>query len=249
VLIETAKLSKSFSRGGVQQHVLKNIDLEIAAGDFTVVMGASGAGKSTLLYALSGMDTPTLGEVRFRGRSLVGLSHTELAKFRRQACGFVFQQVHLLDTMSLLDNVMVAGLLVSPDRGAVARRANELFDRVGIDAATRRKFPAQTSGGEAQRAALVRALINSPTVLFADEPTGALDQTAGTQVLDLLSAVHAGGQAVVLVTHDLKSARRGNRVVYLRDGQVAGDLDLGDGPEDDPDRLARLRAFLAGLGW
>jgi putative ABC transport system ATP-binding protein len=225
-LIRTEKLSKTFSREGVQQHVLRNLDLEIREGDFTVVMGASGAGKSTLLYALSGIDTPTLGDVRFKGRSLVGLSQSELARFRRSACGFVFQQIHLLETLSLFDNAMAAGLLASTDRAAVAARAAELFDQVGIDRATRRKLPAQTSGGEAQRAAVVRALVNSPDVLFADEPTGALDQASGTAVLDLLSGVQQQGQTVVLVTHDLKSARRGDRVVYLRDGQVAGELDL-----------------------
>ncbi|MDR2566002.1 MAG: ABC transporter ATP-binding protein [Bifidobacteriaceae bacterium] len=225
-LIETEKLSKTFSREGVQQHVLRNLDLTIRQGDFTVIMGASGAGKSTLLYALSGMDTPTLGDVRFQGRSLAGLSQSALARFRRRACGFVFQQIHLLETLSLFDNAMAAGLLVSKDRAAVARRAEELFAQVGIDQATWRKLPAQTSGGEAQRAAVVRALVNSPAALFADEPTGALDQTSGTAVLDALTAANQGGQSVVLVTHDLKSARRGDRVLYLSDGQIAGELDL-----------------------
>ncbi|MDR2454396.1 MAG: ABC transporter ATP-binding protein [Bifidobacteriaceae bacterium] len=226
-LIATEKLSKTFSRQGVQQHVLRNLDLEIRQGDFTVIMGASGAGKSTLLYALSGMDTPTLGDVRYRGRSIVGLNQSELARFRRRACGFVFQQIHLLATLSLFDNAMAAGLLVTRDRAEVARRAEELLAAVGIDSATASKFPAQTSGGEAQRAAVVRALMNTPDVLFADEPTGALDQASGAAVLDALTQANAAGQTVVLVTHDLRSARRGNRVLYLADGQIAGELDLG----------------------
>jgi putative ABC transport system ATP-binding protein len=225
-VIVTEKLSKTFSREGVQQHVLRNLDLEIRAGEFTAVMGASGAGKSTLLYALAGMDTPTLGDVRFQGRSLVGLSQSELARFRRRACGFVFQQIHLLEALSLFDNAMAAGLLVRRDRAAVAERADALFDQVGIDQATRRKLPAQVAGGEAQRAAVVRALVNSPAVLFADEPTGALDQTSGTAVLDVLSGVSAAGQTVVLVTHDLKSARRADPVRNHRDGPIAGELDL-----------------------
>ncbi|MDR1388232.1 MAG: ABC transporter ATP-binding protein [Propionibacteriaceae bacterium] len=246
-LIATTKLSKTFSHQGVQQHVLRNVDLEIQAGRLTVIMGSSGAGKSTLLYALSGMDSPTLGDIRFQGRSLVGLSQSQLARFRRRACGFVFQQINLIDTLSLMDNVMAAGLLVDKDRTAVAAKANQLFDLVGLDAAVRRKFPAQTSGGEAQRAAIVRALINSPQALFADEPTGALDQASGTAVLDLLSRLRDDGQSVVMVTHDLKSARRGDRVVYLRDGQIAGDLDLTEAPAAE--RSERLLDFLAELGW
>jgi putative ABC transport system ATP-binding protein len=251
-VIVTSKLSKTFSHDGLQQHVLRNLDLEIREGDFTVVMGASGAGKSTLLYALSGMDTPTLGDVDFAGTSLAGLSQSALAKFRRRHCGFVFQQINLLDNMSLLDNAMAAGLLVSRDRKAIAARAAELFEAVGIPEDTRRKFPAQVSGGEGQRAATVRALINSPAVLFADEPTGALDQTSGAAVLDLLSAINrrGAGQTVVMVTHDLKSARRGNRVIHLRDGRVTGDLDLGpyvDG--SDRSRDESLRGFLGELGW
>jgi putative ABC transport system ATP-binding protein len=247
VIVAAAKLSKTFSRQGVQQHVLRNLDLEIYAGQLTVIMGASGAGKSTLLYALSGMDTPTLGDVRFDGQSLTGLGQSELARFRRRACGFVFQQIHLLDTLTLMDNVMAAGLLVTKHRAEVAARAAELFDQVGIDQATRRKFPAQTSGGEAQRGAIVRAMINQPLVLFADEPTGALDQASGTAVLDALSELRAAGQSVVMVTHDLKSARRGDRVIYLSDGQIAGELDQSG--RSAPERARRLAEFLSRQGW
>jgi putative ABC transport system ATP-binding protein len=251
-VITTAKLSKTFSHEGVQQHVLRNLDLEVRRGDFTVIMGASGAGKSTLLYTLSGMDTPTLGEVTFAGQALAGLSQSALARFRRSHCGFVFQQVYLLENMSLADNVMAAGLLVTKNRKAVAARAEALFEQVGIGLETQRKFPAQVSGGESQRGGIVRALINSPDVLFADEPTGALDQTSGTAVLDLLTAVNRGegGQTVVVVTHDLKSARRGNRVLHLRDGRVTGDLDLGPfASDDDEPRSDRLRRFLIEMGW
>ncbi|MDR1825609.1 MAG: ABC transporter ATP-binding protein [Bifidobacteriaceae bacterium] len=251
-VITTQKLSKTFSTEGVQQHVLRNLDLQIRSGDFTVIMGASGAGKSTLLYALSGMDRPTLGQVTFAGRDIVGLSESELARFRRRHCGFVFQQIYLLDNMSLMDNAMAAGLLLGQGRkarAAIAARAANLFDQVGIDAATRAKFPAQVSGGEAQRAATVRGLINQPQVLFADEPTGALDQTSGTAVLDVLTGVSRQGQTVVMVTHDLKSAKRGNRIAYLRDGQIVGDLDLGEYQGDDAARDAQLRSFLVEMGW
>ncbi|MCL2090237.1 MAG: ABC transporter ATP-binding protein [Micrococcales bacterium] len=249
-VLTTDKLSKTFSTGGVQQHVLRNLDLEIREGDFTVVMGASGSGKTTLLYALSGIDKPTLGEVTFAGTSITGRSESALARFRRSHCGFVFQQVYLLDTMSLMDNVMAAGLLVTKDKKAVAARARQLFAQVHVSEETCSKFPAQVSVGEAQRAGIVRALVNSPAVLFADEPTGALDQTAGSAVLDVFSAVHDHGQSIVMVTHDLKSARRGNRVLYLRDGAIVGDLALGPYiHEDDADRNSTLRSFLVEMGW
>lgn len=142
VLLKTEKLSKAFSNGGSMQHVLKNIDLELYKGDFTVIMGASGAGKSTLLYALSGMDTPTLGTITFGERTISELSQDGLAVFRREHCGFVFQQVYLIDGMSVMDNVLSAGLLVSGDKKALVKRAKELFAAVDISEETQKKFPA-----------------------------------------------------------------------------------------------------------
>ena len=131
-LIKTDKLSKSFSSGGIQQHVLKNLNLEIYEGDFTVIMGPSGAGKSTLLYALSGMDKPTGGSIKFFGQEIAGLSSDKLAIFRRKHCGFVFQQMFLLDNMSIIDNVLAAGLLISNDKKAIVNRAKELLTQVGL---------------------------------------------------------------------------------------------------------------------
>ena len=175
ILLKTEKLSKSFSNGGTMQHVLKNIDLELYQGDFTVIMGASGAGKSTLMYALSGMDTPSLGAITFGSSVISDLNSDGLAVFRREHCGFVFQQIYLIDGMNLMDNVLAAGLLVNKDKKALKKRAEELFEAVSLSKATQKKFPAQISGGEAQRAGIVRALINNPMILFADEPTGALN--------------------------------------------------------------------------
>lgn len=249
VLLKTESLSKSFSSGGALQHVLKNIDLELYQGDFTVIMGASGAGKSTLLYALSGMDTPSLGRIVFGDSVISEFSQDELAVFRRKHCGFVFQQVYLLEGMSVLDNVLAAGLLVNGDRRAVLARAKELFAAVDISEETQRKFPAQISGGEAQRAGIVRGLINSPEILFADEPTGALNSRTGLDVLDTLTAVNDRGQSVVMVTHDMRSARRGNRILYLRDGVILGECDLGRYRHGDGERHEKLAAFLAEMGW
>lgn len=156
------------------QHILKNIDLELYRGDFTVIMGASGAGKSTLLYALSGMDTPSLGTITFGNEVISEYSQDRLAIFRRRHCGFVFQQIYLIDGMSLMDNVLAAGMLVNRNRKVILDRAEKLFEAVGISREMQKKFPTQISGGEAQRAGMVRALINSPEILFADEPTGSV---------------------------------------------------------------------------
>lgn len=248
-VITTDKLSKTFSHRGVQQHVLRNVDLDIRAGDFTVIMGPSGAGKSTLLYALSGMDRPSLGRIVFDGSDISDWSQNKLAVFRRTHCGFVFQQVHLLDGMSVMDNAMAVGLLGKTNRRDVAVRARELFDQVGLSPADQAKFPSMLSGGEAQRAALVRATISSPSVVFADEPTGQLNSEHGTRVLDLLSQINDSGQSIVMVTHDLRSAVRGNRVLYLRDGSIRGELDLGGWQADEPGRHARLTSFLDEMGW
>ena len=249
ILLQTEKLSKSFSNGGSMQHVLRNIDLELYKGDFTVIMGASGAGKSTLLYALSGMDTPTLGAITFGERVISDLSQDALAVFRREHCGFVFQQIYLIDGMSVLDNVLAAGLLAGRDKKALVRRVGELFAAVGISEESQRKFPAQISGGEAQRAGIVRALINAPEILFADEPTGALNSQTGLDVLDTLTRFNERGQSVVMVTHDMRSARRGNRILYLKDGVILGECDLGRYVHGDVQRHKKLSAFLQEMGW
>lgn len=249
ILLKTEKLCKTFSSGGVQQHVLRNIDLELYRGDFTVIMGASGAGKSTLLYALSGMDTPNLGTITFGGKEISSLSQDGLAVFRREHCGFVFQQIYLIEGMSVTDNVLSAGLLVQKDRKALVQKAKELFAAVDIPEETQKKFPTQISGGEAQRVGIVRALINSPEILFADEPTGALNSKTGLDVLDVLTRFNEQGQSVVMVTHDVRSARRGNRILYLKDGAVLGECELGKYVSGDAERHEKLSAFLKSMGW
>ncbi len=249
ILLKTENLSKTFSNGGHQQHVLKNIDLELYQGDFTVIMGASGAGKSTLLYALSGMDTPSLGKITFGETIITDLSQDKLSVFRRDHCGFVFQQIYLIDGMSVMDNVLSAGLLVHKDKKALVAKAKELFAAVDISEETQRKFPTQISGGEAQRVGIVRALINSPEILFADEPTGALNSKTGQDVLDTLTKFNENGQSVVMVTHDMRSARRGNRILYLKDGVILGECDLGKYTHGDTTRHEKLSAFLKEMGW
>ncbi|MDE7308815.1 MAG: ABC transporter ATP-binding protein [Lachnospiraceae bacterium] len=249
ILLKTENLSKSFSNGGTLQHVLRNIDLQLYKGDFTVIMGASGAGKSTLLYALSGMDTPTLGTITFGEKVISKLSPDGLAIFRREHCGFVFQQIYLIEGMSIMDNVLAAGLLVNQNKKALIGHARELFQAVDISEETQNKFPSQISGGEAQRVGIVRALINSPEILFADEPTGALNSKTGLDVLNTLTRFNEAGQSVVMVTHDMRSARRGNRILYLKDGIITGECNLGSYLPEDRERHEKLQNFLQQMGW
>ena len=248
-IIKTDKLCKSFSVGGVQHHIIKNMDLEIYEGDFTVIMGSSGAGKSTLLYALSGMDKASLGKVDFCEKNITKFNSDQLAIFRRRHCGFVFQQVHLIETMSVLDNVLAAGLLTGQNKRQLVKKSKELLTQVGIKDKLWNKFPNQLSGGEAQRVGIVRALINRPDMVFADEPTGALNSSSSNAVLDILTDFNREGQSIVMVTHDMKSARRGNRIIYLKDGAICGECHLGKYVTGDQQRHAELRNFLGEMGW
>ena len=212
-------------------------------------MGSSGAGKSTLLYALSGMDKPTLGKITYSGEEITGLNDDRLAIFRRKHCGFVFQQIHLVDSMSIMDNAISAGMLTGQKQKALKQKAEDLFKRVGLDEDLRGKFPAQLSGGEAQRAAMVRAVINDPDVVFADEPTGALNSCGVKSVLDVLTDINRSGQSIVMVTHDITSARRANRIIYLRDGGILGECSLGEYVSGDKERHRKIKAFLEEMGW
>lgn len=204
---------------------------------------------SCLLYSLSGMDKPTSGNIIFNNKDITKMSTDDLAIFRRKNCGFVFQQIYMLDKMSLLDNVLTAGLLTEKDKKKVSTRARELFKKVNIKEATYRKTSRQVSGGECQRAGIVRAVINSPSVIFADEPTGALNSDNGTKVLDVLTEFNNIGESIIMVTHDKKSALRGNRIIYLKDGKIFGELSLEKYKENDKERNEKLDQFLKEMGW
>ena len=264
-IISTKDLCKSFKTGDVEQQVLKSLDLDIYKGDFTVIMGNSGSGKSTLLYALSGMDSPSMGSISYGDSEketirITGFDNNKLATFRRDHVGFVFQQNYLNDTMSALDNVMVVGLLKNSNRRELAKKAKELLERVEIGEGDWDKFPTQMSGGMQQRVAVVRGVINSPEVLFADEPTGALNSQNTENVLNILSELNAEGQSIVMVTHTLAAAERGNRIIYLADGVISDEVELGAymgdyKDESNPDideakkRHHKLKSFLQDMGW
>ena len=249
-ILRTEKLCKSFSNGGVQQHVIKNLDLEIHDKDFTVIMGASGSGKSTLLYALSGMDKPSLGKIFFGEEEISKYSNDQLAVFRRKHCGFVFQSIHLLDHMNVLDNVLTGALVVQKNSKELVDAAKDYLTKVGIESESWKKFPNQLSGGEAQRVGIVRAIINNPQIVFADEPTGSLNSASGQDVLDIFTSVNQNGQSIVMVTHDLKTALRGDRVIFLRDGSIVGEHSMAKyGTDDMKQRRAALQNFLDEMGW
>ena len=248
-ILRATDLCKTFSNESVQQHVLKNLNLEIRKGDFTVIMGDSGAGKSTLLYSLSGMDRPSLGSITYGNEEISDYSNDKLAVFRRRHCGFVFQQNYLNDTMSVMDNIIVSGLLKSKNRKDIAERAKKLLNQVGLDDNCYGKFPNQLSGGEKQRVALVRSVINEPEILFADEPTGALNSQNTTAVLDVLTDMNKRGQSIVMVTHTIAAAERGNRILYLRDGVICDEITLDPYDGENRERHKQLRDFLGNMGW
>ena len=249
-ILQTKQLCKTFSSDGQQQHVLTNLDIDIYDGDFTIIMGSSGSGKTTLLYALSGMDAPTLGQIIFQGTQIQNFNSDELAIFRKKHCGFVFQNIYLLENMSIMDNILTAGYLVNNNRPEIIKRAKELFQQVGLTEAIWRKFPSQLSGGEKQRAALIRSLINKPDIIFADEPTGALNSSTGKDVLDILTNVNQNGQSIVMVTHDIKAAIRADRIIYLMDGKVCGELHLDKYSEaNTEERIKKARDFLQENNW
>lgn len=266
IILQAKELSKTFSNESVQQHVLKNLNLKIYKDDFTVIMGNSGSGKSTLLYSLSGMDRPSLGSVLYylngpdESTDISKYGNDKLALFRREHAGFVFQQNYLNDSMSALDNIMISGLLKTRNRKELATKARDLLKRVEISEVDSRKFPTQLSGGQQQRIAVVRGVINEPEILFADEPTGALNSLNTTNVLDILSQLNGSGQSIIMVTHTIKAAERGNRVIYLADGVISDECDLGEyagdyKDESNPDRdralerHKKLKDFLQEMGW
>ncbi len=221
--------------------ILRGIDLCIARGESLAIMGPSGSGKSSLLYALSGMEAISAGTVAFEGQQLGGLSQGQLGRLRLERMGFVFQQPQLLKSLSLLDNIVLPGFAArARPRAAVVDRARDLLHRAGVADLEDRDLT-EASGGQLQRIGICRALINDPAVVFADEPTGALDSTATTGILRLLHTIHNGGTTLVIVTHDPGVAAHAERVLMMSDGRLAGELALGPVGPDDADVLATRR--------
>nr|WP_294489435.1 ABC transporter ATP-binding protein [uncultured Anaerosporobacter sp.] len=248
-IIKTQLLCKSFITDGEINNIIKNMDLDIYEGDFTVIMGSSGSGKSTLLYSLSGMDKVTTGKVFFDNEDITRMKEKEITKLRKNKLGFVFQGINLIPNLNVYENIVSPTYKTKVKHKAIEERAKDLMEKLELNE-HKHKFPNQMSGGQRQRAAICRALINKPKVLFADEPTGSLNSSQGESVLNIFTAVHAEGQSVVMVTHDLKAALRGNRILYIKDGRIDGDLVLTEyGTDDLSQREDTLYRFLKSKGW
>jgi len=235
-LVRLTDVTKVY-QGGITG-ALNGVSMNVEEGEFTAIMGPSGSGKSTLLNLVAGLDRPTSGSVEVGGTDLGKLGEAGLARFRRDHIGFVFQFFYLLPNLTALENVLIpAQLKGNPALG----RARELMERLGIHEVGDR-YPARLSGGQQQRVAIARALINNPTLLLADEPTGALDTHAGEQVMELLGQLHRDGQTILLVTHDAKLAtRHAARVLSVLDGKIVDDARL-DSPERAPAEVIRVRS-------
>jgi ABC-type lipoprotein export system ATPase subunit len=225
--ILTAKdIHKSYRMGQNRLDVLKGLDIAVEKGDFVAVTGASGSGKSTLLHILGGLDRPDRGNVQFMGKRIDRFGSGRMNRFRNRQVGFVFQFYHLLDELSVLDNVVLPAMVSSgilgwlANRRSARKRAFELLEMVSLADRVKHK-PYQLSGGERQRVAIARALANDPELLLADEPTGNLDSETGNGILTILETLNRGGQTIVMVTHDERMSRRANRLVKLSDGRIA----------------------------
>lgn len=250
ILLSGRDICKSFVGETVQEMVLNHVYIDLYENDFTIIMGSSGAGKSTLLYALSGMDKVNNGSITYQKKELTSMSEKQMAALRAEEFGFVFQQTHLVSNLTLFENVKVAGYL-SKKRTAkeTDKRAEELLKEMNVKHAKDR-LPAKTSGGERQRGAIARAVINQPKLLFADEPTGALNKSNTEDVLNLFTMLNENNQSILMVTHDIRAAIRGNRILYLEDGNIIEELKLPAFTQDKVKaREKQLSEWLTAMEW
>jgi putative ABC transport system ATP-binding protein len=225
--IEVHGLVKEYGKGATTVRALRGADLAIDRGEFVAIMGPSGSGKSTLLHILGALESPTSGVVAVEGQRYDGLDDKRLTRFRRDHVGFVFQFFNLLGSLSAVENVLLPALIAGRRSSDYVERANELLSRVGLGERAEH-LPSELSGGEQQRVSIARALLLSPELILADEPTGNLDSRAGKTVLRLLREVNAQeGHTILMVTHDPSAAAVADRVIFLRDGQVAGQVPGG----------------------
>ncbi|WP_270171887.1 ABC transporter ATP-binding protein [Paenibacillus sp. SYP-B4298] len=248
-LIVGENIVKSYGAGDERRQVLDGVSVAIDRGEFVSVMGPSGSGKSTLLFCLSGMDGVDGGKITFEGKDISALQDNELADMRRMKMGMIFQQPTLLKHLNVLDNIILPSMKGnSKNTAAIMSKARSLMNRTGIAELESREIT-QASGGQLQRAGICRALMNDPSIIFADEPTGALNSKATQEMMNLLSEIHASGTAIMLVTHDAHVAARAERVLFMRDGAIAGELTLpAFSGTDDPTRLSKVTEKMREIG-
>ena len=246
MLLEAHNLSKSYQEN--QEPILRDLSLEIESGQFIAIMGPSGCGKSTLLNLLSTIDKPDQGQILYQGQDLLAMKDKDLDRLRREAFGFVFQQATFLKNLNILDNICLPSIIgkKSSERKAAYKRAKELMALTGIKDIAHRSIH-QVSGGQLQRAGICRALMNQPRIIFADEPTGALNSQAGRQAMELMQHFHQQGASILLVTHDASVATYADKVLLILDGEIEKEV-LFDPATNQDDRRQLLLAELNQIG-
>lgn len=248
-------LCKTYIINKRQNNVLRNVNMEIKEGEMVAVMGPSGSGKSTLLYAISGMDRPTAGSVSFFGKDLAGMDSLQMSDIRLNEMGFIFQHMYMLKNLSIYDNIILPAYQSKQGKGKQNRekinnRAKELMKKLGISEVAENDIN-EVSGGQLQRACICRSLINQPKMIFADEPTGALNQQNSREVMKELNRINAEGTTVMLVTHDMKVAAKSDRVLYIEDGNIKGEISFGKWKDssETKERERRISNWLMEMGF
>jgi putative ABC transport system ATP-binding protein len=248
-------LCKTYIVNKRQNNVLRNVNFSIPEGEMTAIMGPSGSGKSTLLYAVSGMDRPTAGVVDFFGEEVASYSAARMSQVRLSEMGFIFQQMYFLKNLTIFDNIILPAYQLPQNKGAKKRKevnehARKLMHKLGINQIAQNDIR-EVSGGELQRACICRSLINHPKMLFADEPTGALNQQNSKEVMEELSRINREGTTIMLVTHDMKVAAKSDRILYIEDGTIKGEFALGkrEAGHLDKDREGKVATWLVQMGW
>ena len=251
-ILEVKDLCKTYVVDKRQNNVLKNVSFSVEEGDMVAIMGPSGSGKSTLLYSVSGMDVPTSGKVLFDGSDITELKPNELAEVRLDKMGFIFQQMYMMKKLTILDNIVLPAIESKKSGESKAdkvARAEELMRKLSIINIADNDIN-EVSGGQLQRACICRSMINNPKLLFADEPTGALNRTSSTEVMEELVKLNNEGTTIMMVTHDVKVAAKCKRVLYIVDGNIKGEYVAdNDSTLNDSDKERRLNNWLMDLGW
>ena len=250
-IIEARNLCKTYIVDKRQNNVLKNVSFQVEKGEMVAIMGPSGSGKSTLLYSVSGMDRATSGEVMFDGKDITKLNENQLAELRLNKMGFIFQQMFMMKNLSILDNVLLPAIEskkdISPRKEKVAK-AEALMRKLGIIEVADNDIN-EVSGGQLQRACIARSMMNNPDILFADEPTGALNRQSSIEVMDELCKLNKDGTTIMMVTHDSKVAARCSRVLYIIDGQIAGEFNANKDIVEQKEKERALKNWLMDMGW
>lgn len=252
-VLEVKDLCKTYIVNKRQNNVLKNVNFTIEKGEMVAVMGPSGSGKSTLLYAVSGMDSVTAGNVKFNGKNIEKMKENELADLRLDEMGFIFQQMYMLKNLTVFDNIILPACQSKKNKASKSekvQRGKDLMRKLGIIDVADNDIN-EVSGGQLQRACICRSMMNSPEMIFADEPTGALNRTSSDEVMEELSKINKEGTAIMLVTHDVKVAAKCSRVMYIVDGNIKGEYNF-DGTKNDTgirERERSLSGWLMEMGW